>query len=975
MSNTAQEKNFRNMIENQPDLICQWSLDGKLSYVNNAYCEFFGKTKDELIGGSHFDNILPDDCKKLIAHAKSFSEKKNNIRIILRIINTYGEMRWYQFNDHYQFIEEVNQGQIFSTGRDITELINTENELQKRINYEQLITHLSINFINAPPEDIDNHINEVLKQMGKLSGVDRSYVFTLDQGKNTISNIYEWCNDGIEPQIQNIQNMPYESLQWWMSHLFSFKTIRIPNVEKLPPEANEEKAIFLEQNIKSLLNVPLVNAGRLLGFLGFDSVKRLRDWTDAEATLLRILGGIIGSAILQKKNQQELDQRKIYLEKLNEITITSLSTNNTDEMLDVVANKMGEIINADFCSITLWDKKQNLFTIYTSNGVASRQHKNLKINPEEPSMSMSTLEAGRTLIAEDAVNSEYTNKQFVSQTKSKSLLGVPLITDDSKLGTIIYGFYETHHFTYEEITLAEQATYQIAQSLDKIRLLEQAQRNEQAAKRLYGAGAIVASTLKPQDAIERILDQLEKVVPFDSASVQIMRDGYLEIRAGKGWPNDFNPTGQRFPIPGDNPYNVVVQSRKPFVLNDSSIQSLISDDPAFANIRSWLGIPLIFHDEVIGLLTLNHPQSGFYNDDWLIELVTAFADYVAISLENTRLYTEEHLRATELDALRETTADITKELGLENLLYAILERATTLLNATGGELGLIDEHGDRIQILVSYKMGPQKGMDSFGAGEGLMGYVIQTRQIEMIENYQEWEGRLETYEDNPIHAAIAAPLMIGDRLLGVIGIMNSDRQRHFSHSNKDLMHLFAQQAAIAVENAKLFEEKEYQARIDFTTGIYNRRGLLELGKRELDRAHRYDRPLAALMIDIDYFKKVNDTYGHPIGDLVLKELAGILEENIRTIDVLGRYGGEEFVILLPETSPESALEIAERLRGAVTKHTFTPEALKIKITISIGLAFSIGGENGLDDLIKRADDAMYESKVSGRNRTSVNESA
>jgi diguanylate cyclase (GGDEF)-like protein len=234
---------------------------------------------------------------------------------------------------------------------------------------------------------------------------------------------------------------------------------------------------------------------------------------------------------------------------------------------------------------------------------------------------------------------------------------------------------------------------------------------------------------------------------------------------------------------------------------------------------------------------------------------------------------------------------------------------------------------------------------------------------------------LDTYKENPIHAAIAAPLMIGERLLGVIGIMNSDRNRTFSSSDKDLMHLFAQQAAIAVENAQLFEEKERQARVDITTNIYNRRGLLELGKRELDRAHRYERPLAAMMIDIDRFKRVNDSHGHAIGDLVLKELAHLLESNIRTIDILGRYGGEEFVILLPETSPESAYEIAERLRKKVSDHTFKPESLKLHITISIGLAFSSGENSGLQDLIRRADDAMYRSKGAGRNLSSFYKSS
>jgi len=545
-----------------------------------------------------------------------------------------------------------------------------------------------------------------------------------------------------------------------------------------------------------------------------------------------------------------------------------------------------------------------------------------------------------------------------------------MISNKSTIGSVIFGYKETHHFTDDEVALAEQATSQIAQSIEKIQLLDQAQKNEKAAKTLHKAGAIVASTLKPDLAIELILDQLERVVPFDSASVQILGEGYVEVRAGKGWPDGFNPVGLRFEIPGDNPNTVVIETQKPYVLNEASKDFEIFKNFEL-NIKSWLGVPLIVHDEVIGMLTLDHHQPDFYNDERIIDLVMAFADQVAISLENARLYADEHKRVIELDALRATTADITRELSLENLIRSLLERATFLLDATGGELGLLDKKDNTIHILVSHNMGTDNTASVIRSGEGLMGYVVQTRQVEMIENYQYWEGRMDIYEDTPIYAAIAAPLLIGERVLGVIGIMNSDRKRTFSSSDKDLMHLFAQQAAIAVENAQLFEEKERQARIDITTGIYNRRGLLELGKREIDRAHRYERPLAALMIDIDNFKQVNDTHGHAIGDIVLKELADILKENIRTIDILSRYGGEEFVILLPETTPESAFEIAERLRKKVSYHVFTPESLEIHITISIGLAFSSGDNNGLNDLIKRADNAMYMSKGEGRNQTSL----
>ena len=185
------------------------------------------------------------------------------------------------------------------------------------------------------------------------------------------------------------------------------------------------------------------------------------------------------------------------------------------------------------------------------------------------------------------------------------------------------------------------------------------------------------------------------------------------------------------------------------------------------------------------------------------------------------------------------------------------------------------------------------------------------------------------------------------------------------------MKLFAQQAAIAVQNAQLYEERKHQARIDLTTDIYNRRGLFELGRREMDRAQRFSRPLSAIMVDIDHFKRVNDTHGHPVGDLVLIELAQRLKIHLRSIDILSRYGGEEFVILLPETSSDQAAEIAERLRQIIEEKPFTPDGLSIPITISQGVSITYGDDPDIKSLIKRADDAMYLSKKLGRNQVNV----
>lgn len=162
---------------------------------------------------------------------------------------------------------------------------------------------------------------------------------------------------------------------------------------------------------------------------------------------------------------------------------------------------------------------------------------------------------------------------------------------------------------------------------------------------------------------------------------------------------------------------------------------------------------------------------------------------------------------------------------------------------------------------------------------------------------------------------------------------------------------------------------EQQASIDALTGIRNRRSFYELAEIELKRAQRYKEPLAALMVDADYFKKVNDTYGHAVGDLVLKDLAKTMTETLREVDLLGRVGGEEFAVLLLHMTLPEALEVAERLRLKIEGGSVSlPEGGSINFTVSIGLAMLSDQEKQLSDLFKKADIALYEAKRLGRNR-------
>ncbi|MFO8073484.1 MAG: GGDEF domain-containing protein [Polyangia bacterium] len=178
--------------------------------------------------------------------------------------------------------------------------------------------------------------------------------------------------------------------------------------------------------------------------------------------------------------------------------------------------------------------------------------------------------------------------------------------------------------------------------------------------------------------------------------------------------------------------------------------------------------------------------------------------------------------------------------------------------------------------------------------------------------------------------------------------------------------IFKYLAGSDVETA--YHEEIYRMTIiDGLTGVFNKRYFLEALEREMSRSQRYDRPLSVLMFDIDHFKPVNDTYGHLAGDYVLQALARVISTRARREEIFARFGGEEFVILLPETEKEGAMELAEQLRRRVADYDFVFEGEEIPITMSVGVATVRGEGFSESELIKLADDKLYEAKKAGRN--------
>jgi diguanylate cyclase (GGDEF)-like protein len=217
---------------------------------------------------------------------------------------------------------------------------------------------------------------------------------------------------------------------------------------------------------------------------------------------------------------------------------------------------------------------------------------------------------------------------------------------------------------------------------------------------------------------------------------------------------------------------------------------------------------------------------------------------------------------------------------------------------------------------------------------------------------------------------LGVPLLIQHRLIGALVVGAKEDGQPYPSEEQDLLTLLAHHVASVFENARLFESATYES----LTGLLRREAILEQLDRELERAQRYGRPLTLAMADLDYFKEVNDRYGHLAGDTLLKAISQAASEGLRSTDWIGRYGGEEFLVVLPETDIAGAVSVAEKIRSLV-QSTAVPMAdgSLARVTISIGLAslrdnHPRGERLSARDLIAAADRSLYEAKNKGRNR-------
>ncbi|MCF7875913.1 diguanylate cyclase [Candidatus Bipolaricaulota bacterium] len=735
------------------DAITKVDGSGRLLYADSKANNLLGLNEKDITGLSYenFDwriidfqgnDYPPEDLPFRIA--QETGEPIKDVKLALEWPT--GERKFLSINPTPLFDDQGNFEAALNLMEDVTEAEKEANG--RRAQFEHLLRELSTRFLKRETSEHGPIIEEGLERIGKFLGVDRSYVFEFDREQGEMSNTNEWCGEGIEPQIDNLQGIPNSRFPALMNKLNDRENILIQYVSDLPESWEAEREVFESHDIQSLLVVPISRGSDLFGFAGFDSVRRNRKWGEKEVNLLRIFGNLVGAALFRQRSERKIEESEKGLE---------------------LALEGGELGTWD------WNVKTNELRF---------------------------------------------NKRWAE------MLGYELEE------------LEPHLSTWKEMVHPDD--------LPKAR--------------------------------EKLNEHLEGKTDGYEAEFR------MQHKSGD-W--------------------IWVQAKGKVIERDEEGNSVRA--------------------------------SGTHQD-------------ITDRKKAEQALNEER---NKLKNLHDVVDELQQQDTEQDLLQHTIEVAERALEFEICSIMLV--RGDQ---LVSEALSPGvafKAPTSFKSNEGVAGETLQKGQTVWLDDVRNFSEAKEPADR--FRAAISSP--IGE--LGVIQVI-SEEVADFDKQDVELTEILAGHLREELKRVRLEGELRQQAIRDPLTGLYNRRYFNETLKKEVQKAERYENPLAFLMIDVNRFKEINDRYSHQTGDEVLREVANLLEENVRAADTVVRYGGDEFLVMMPETNGGSKNTV-KRLQDKLSQWNRDSNLLDFPLTLAMGIShWSPNQDRNVEEALNEADKKMYKDK-------------
>ncbi|MGQ0600380.1 MAG: GAF domain-containing protein, partial [Anaerolineales bacterium] len=652
-------------------------------------------------------------------------------------------------------------------------------------------------------------VNRILGQLARVVPHDSASVQLLSNGYLEVVGGHGWSDPseviGVRFPVPS-HNPNTVVLETRQPYILSDASVTYPHFKDVS---------FHAQYIRSWLGVPLIVRERLIGMLAVDSFKP-DFFTPHHAGLVSAFAAQVAVAIENARLYEQTARAAERREALYRASRAISGSVDREQISLAVHQAVAQVMPAEFIIIAApvedADEIELVYATHPGGRVPSRRL------PARTGIAGRVISQGEIIRFDqyDPIQSETLPSMRLSDDPAivpQSIIAVPMRLGDIIVGSLSVQSLRANAYTADDVELLHLLAAHVATALQNARLFQSAQRTADEAETLRQAGAVVTATLSQSEAVDRILAQLARVVPHDSASVQLLGEGYLEIVGGSGWADPDTVLGARFPVPGDNPNTVVIQTRQPLILDDAPAMYVAFQLAGHAyHIRAWLGVPLIVRDRLIGMLAIDSRQPDFFTPHHA-KLATAFAAQVAAAIENARLYQTTRRAAERREALYRASQEISASVDEENICAAIHRAIVQAMPADALIIGRLLPVSNELELVYIIDRNARVPKQRKSVSVGLLGHVVTQDETLFYGDYTraigDALGAQPRYapDESMIRSLMALPLKVGSRITGVLSVQTYQLQA-YATEDIELLKLLATQAAIALENASLFAEAQ-----------------------------------------------------------------------------------------------------------------------------------------------------------------------
>jgi diguanylate cyclase (GGDEF)-like protein len=747
--------------------------------------------------------------------------------------------------------------------------------------------------------------------------------------------------------------------------------------------------------VRGVIMVPLQVSGEEIGCLYIGSF-RPRRFTDDDVRVACVFGQQIAAAAANASLLEREQRERQRSQALLELVRAAGSSLSLKQVLFPICDAAVKLSVADRCSIMLVDEASEMLEPLMSVGIKDeKMWQRFRDAPPAPvRYAPGTRDAfltQRPILIGHANRTRLLPQRVVKNFGMKSVAIYPMVARNQVVGIMVVDSVKKYlRFPEEEVEAMTAIARQAAVIIDNARLFEREQKQRQRAEALAQVVAAVSSSLSLKKVLIELCQSVVDLSVGDRCSFFLVKEGEETaipiMSRGIEDPSLWEKFKGASALAASQVHGIreAFQSLEPVIEEHVPGSGLLPDYWVDTfNLKSVALYPLVHREKNVGVMVVDSFHDFVHFPPEEVETLAAIARQAAVVIENARLFEQEQKQRRRAEALLQVVGAASSSLSLQKVIIDLCRSVVDLSVGERCSIFLADKATGRLLPYMSLGPEDEKMWEKFRSIANAPPMLDRLRLVEAISRI-----RVPIIQENVpatrllprdwvesfgIKSVAVYPLMVKEETIGVMAVDSYSDFVHFPPEEVEIMAAIARQAAVIIENARLHEQVQQQAIADPLTGLYNHRHLYERLEQELARAKRSHRPVAVLMLDIDSLKLVNDTYGHQVGDEALKLLASVLQSSCRAEDIVGRYGGDEFLIILPETDTAEAERIGERIQANLAARYLEREGKDgcVPIRMSMGVACYPNDATIMHELVDAADGALYRSKQRGGGRIST----